>query len=794
MNFDNVDMSSFPPYQVPPLTLVYPHMPTPDDIADVKDFSTVCRICTKVTFHVYPIFSGVGLEHDMAGVIEKYLQLKVSADDGLPGVVCVRCARALCGLAALRSTARLADAVLRRRLGLLPPKEPKPSQSVGTKSEDGNQSLNMNVEIKIESAESAEEHRLGETAGGAKSTEKPSAIVDENGKRYVWCETCKKNVGAASWRRHERAHRGERRYSCAACGLAFADGGNLARHARARHARARPHACPRCRRAFARRAHLRDHLAAHRDARDHVCDLCGKASKSAAALRMHRRTHDDVRRFRCVECGSEFKRNAELKAHVTVHTGEKAHLCGCGRAFRLRGQLTAHARTHVGGDGAVDGGLCCRYVDAATDPRPPCPQRVCSLCPLTVPTTRYNNHLVTKHVGTVFRCDECHCYLSDEDITFHLIEKGCTGVSMKRSAQKKCNSEESTKREEAEQKRRDAIDRIKLEEYKQKREKVVNEKVEDLRIRNLSSIPLLDFYKFLKFPDEVLKIPKRIGERIKIEGLNKYLPVEKSEPPDTEPPNKQKKIKNETPTKSNKKAIECSDNNDAQILAKNDNGRESHVEDGDENDNEGTDDSKPLKTSPKTKASEPIKKKEKVNEKSPKTSRTCPICGKEYRASSSYFYHMKYFHKRSREHECEVCGKKFGTKANLAQHASVHTGAYDLECKECGKRFRSKPSLYIHEQSHGGVKRWACGQCERSFRWRTHLARHVQRHAAQRAHVCGACGRGFSVRCDMLRHARTHAAAEFHCAACGLKFAQKRYLKVHMIKKHAEASAVVTRS
>lgn len=213
----------------------------------------------------------------------------------------------------------------------------------------------MNVDIKIESAESTEETRLGETLSDerAKDTEKPKVIVNENGKRYVTCDTCKKNVATASWRRHERAHRGERRYSCAACGLAFADGGNLARHARARHARLRPHACPHCRRAFARRSHLRDHLDSHRDARDYVCDVCGKASKSSAALRMHARTHD-VRRFECMECGSKFKRNAELKAHVTVHTGEKAHLCGCGRAFRLRSQLTAHARTHVGGDGAVE--------------------------------------------------------------------------------------------------------------------------------------------------------------------------------------------------------------------------------------------------------------------------------------------------------------------------------------------------------------------------------------------------------------------------------------------------------
>lgn len=168
-----------------------------------------------------------------------------------------------------------------------------------------------------------------------------------------------------------------------------------------------------------------------------------------------------------------------------------------------------------------------------------------------------------------------------------------------------------------------------------------------------------------------------------------------------------------------------------------------------------------------------------------KKTRTCPICAKVYTASSSYFYHMKYFHKGSREHECEVCGKKFTTKPSLTQHMAIHNGQYDLQCKVCEKKFKFKASLYIHEQTHSGKKVWSCSQCHRSFRWRTHLTRHMKRHASEKTHVCATCGRGFSIRCDLLRHARTHTVGNFSCDKCGQKFAQLRYLKVHIARQHS---------
>lgn len=164
--------------------------------------------------------------------------------------------------------------------------------------------------------------------------------------------------------------------------------------------------------------------------------------------------------------------------------------------------------------------------------------------------------------------------------------------------------------------------------------------------------------------------------------------------------------------------------------------------------------------------------------------RTCSVCGKEYTVSSSYFYHMKYSHKQTKEHACKTCGRKFSTKGSLMQHASIHTGECPFKCEECGKQFRCNASLYIHKQTHNGRKNYACTHCDASFRWKTHLARHMTRHSKEKGHVCTVCGRGFSIKCDLLRHGKTHEAVKINCEKCGATFAQQRYLKVHMEKKH----------
>jgi uncharacterized Zn-finger protein len=55
-----------------------------------------------------------------------------------------------------------------------------------------------------------------------------------------------------------------------------------------------------------------------------------------------------VKRYPCQHCDKRFSRPSSLSAHMTVHTGEKPHLCplpGCGRAFSVLSNQRRHIRS-----------------------------------------------------------------------------------------------------------------------------------------------------------------------------------------------------------------------------------------------------------------------------------------------------------------------------------------------------------------------------------------------------------------------------------------------------------------
>ncbi|KAJ8714291.1 hypothetical protein PYW08_007911 [Mythimna loreyi] len=595
--------------------------------------------------------------------------------------------------------------------------------------------------------------------------EKPEFTISENGKRYAKCGVCQKSVSVGGWARHARAHRGERRHSCHACGLAFNDSGNLARHARAVHSQQRPHECPTCPKTFSRKSHLEDHVKSHSESRTFVCDICGKGSKSGAALRMHLRTHG-ARRLPCVQCGARFKRRGELRAHVAVHTGERPHACPCGKSFRLRTQLTAHTRVHQ--KAQLD-----QMEQLNNDSNVPANSRVNTkrqaqcLCRACVCCGAW--HAAAQRAPRVARGDHAayHCLRLDTHHTTNKLQKehlSSSPVPPTQATPQSTSKTETKPPDKTDNKKTSAVTRTRTS-------------VQENEFSDHSDM------------DDFGPLPESVFEAIEDTQDSQLLQDNSNPTPENERLDDESNKSCQLENKNSSDSAQCLENNnnftnicsvvdepmDVNTCAQNVKKVTNH-----------SDTSNNLvltanKTHSKTTDHHPTAEKAKRNQNK---LRKCPLCPKEYKASSSYFYHLKYFHKGSKEHECEVCGKKFGTRSCLTQHMAVHSAQYDYQCKQCHKQFKSKASLYIHEQTHSGKKSWACSQCPAAFRWRTHLLRHVKRHLAERAHACDTCGRAFSVRCDLLRHVRTHAAGCYSCDKCGQKFAQLRYLKVHAMKQH----------
>lgn len=76
----------------------------------------------------------------------------------------------------------------------------------------------------------------------------------------------------------------------------------------------------------------------------------------------------------------------------------------------------------------------------------------------------------------------------------------------------------------------------------------------------------------------------------------------------------------------------------------------------------------------------------------------CDTCSKEFASRRSISSHMRLHVGRVRVRSklvCELCGKLFNHRNNLAAHAPVCSGKYPLHCSTCGKGFSLRTKLKV---------------------------------------------------------------------------------------------------
>ncbi|XP_013890050.1 zinc finger protein 708 [Austrofundulus limnaeus] len=157
------------------------------------------------------------------------------------------------------------------------------------------------------------------------------------------CGSCHKSFdSAASLKKHELIHTGDRKHTCSQCGRSFFYKATYQYHLRI-HSGERPFACDVCGERFIIRQALVSHSLQHSGEKPHKCEQCGKTFRIYTNYLRHLRIHTGEKPYECEVCGVRFRQLGHVKFHMQVHTGERPLSCSsCGLGFSDSRLLKKH--------------------------------------------------------------------------------------------------------------------------------------------------------------------------------------------------------------------------------------------------------------------------------------------------------------------------------------------------------------------------------------------------------------------------------------------------------------------
>jgi len=162
--------------------------------------------------------------------------------------------------------------------------------------------------------------------------------------------------------------------------------------------------------------------------------------------------------------------------------------------------------------------------------------------------------------------------------------------------------------------------------------------------------------------------------------------------------------------------------------------------------------------------------------------------------------------------KCKICYKNYSTKYTLLRHVkNVHENLGSYKCAVCKVQFNAKSYLNAHQRVHmeNRPKPFKCHKCDFATYTKSNIKKHIKTHDRiiercdkcntilykNRTHDCSLdcqyCGKKFSLNMTVINHIKKHHPQEikrslYECDICGLKCYQKKYLNIHMVKKHAD--------
>lgn len=234
----------------------------------------------------------------------------------------------------------------------------------------------------------------------------------QEGDQQLMCMICSDYTGIVpELIKHGRNHEENCTYKCCDCGKYFPNGDEVYTHL-LRHANYKPFECSHegCKKRFFDRYKLKTHMLIHDPNTEakFICDECQRPFTQLEYLNCHiRRRHSKVKPYSCTFCTKSFAFTHDLSLHLTVHTGNKKHICPvCDASFTKAWSLKQHMMQHE--------------VNPAKFQCPDCNYSSISKTHLQKHMELHTNNM---NDTITYICEECDIeFKAEEELKFHLEE------------------------------------------------------------------------------------------------------------------------------------------------------------------------------------------------------------------------------------------------------------------------------------------------------------------------------------------------------------------------------------
>ena len=148
---------------------------------------------------------------------------------------------------------------------------------------------------------------------------------------------------------------------------------------------------------------------------------------------------------------------------------------------------------------------------------------------------------------------------------------------------------------------------------------------------------------------------------------------------------------------------------------------------------------------------------------------SCDKCNYQTKTRGNLINHKRLVHENYKPKKCNLCDRRFATKALLDEHKERSHNPEGILCNDCGKIFKSPKLLKRHELWHHKPEQAGgpvpCQICGKMSMHKYALQKHIHRVHKKKIILDG----------DL---------SGTPCHVCGKSYAEKKSLKQHLSKVH----------